>query len=317
MLFYMKKNSKNNNLTNAKREKNDEFYTQLTDIEKEVSHYKTELKWKTIFCNCDDPWYSDFFKYFVLQFEAFWLKKLITTHFEINSSSYKIEVNSKNLHQIIPYIKNTSIFDNGEIFKIFGMPLEWNWDFRSPECIEILKEADIVLTNPPFSLFREYITQLMEHKKKFLIIWNDNAITYKEVFKFIKENKLWFWYGKVKEFKKPDKTTQKFGNVGWFTNLETTKRYEDLILYKTYNPNEYPKYDNYDAINVDKVKDIPINYTGPMWVPITFLDKYNPKQFEILGMSSGNIVGEYFYGGIHIINWKMKYARIFIKNKKL
>jgi len=213
--------------------------------------------------------------------------------------------------------------------------LHGDGDFRSPECIELLKQADIVITNPPFSLFREYVAQLMEYNKKFLIIWNDNSITYKWIFSLIKEDKLWLWYTKVKEFKKPDNTTQKFWNVGWFTNLETTKRNEELILYKTYNENEYPKYDNYDAINVDKIANIPMDYEGAMGVPITFIDKYNPKQFEILGFTHRNDpynLKTKFYtkeddvnfndlNGSPIIKennkYKSTYMRIIIKNKKL
>lgn len=320
----MVKKSKNSSLHTAKEKKNDEFYTQLSDIEKELWWYKEQFKWKTIFCNCDDPWYSDFFKFFVLQFKNLWLKKLITTHFQNDKSSYKIEVNNANIKQIFPYISNNSIFDDGEIFTNFWISLKENGDFRSQECIELLQEADIVVTNPPFSLFREYVAQLIEYKKKFLIIWNDNSITYKEIFKLIKENKIWLWYWKVKEFKKPDNTTQKFWNVGWFTNLETTKRNEELILYKTYNETEYQKYDNYDAINIDKVKEIPLDYPWAMWVPITFLEKYNPSQFEIISSNDIRINDKVPFKEHWLIKdkdwtikWKATYVRIIIKNKKL
>lgn len=320
----MPKKSKNSSLHSAKEKKNDEFYTYLTDIEKELWHYFTQLKWKTVFCNCDDPGYSDFFKYFVLQFKAIWLKKLITTHYQNDKPSYKLEVNTTNINQIFPYISNTTIFDDGEIFKNFWIPLQENWDFRSPECIELLKTSDIIITNPPFSLFREYVAQIMEYKKKFLIIWNDNSITYKEIFKLIKENKIWLWYWKVKEFKRPDNTTQKFWNVGWFTNLETTKRNEEMILYKTYNVKEYSKYDNYDAINVDKVKDIPKDYSWAMWVPITFLEKYNPNQFEIISSNDVRKNEKVTFKEHWLIkdkdgtiNWKATYVRIVIRNKTL
>ena len=308
------KESKNKSLNKAGKVKNDEFYTQLSDIEKELGHYKEYFKWKTIFCNCDDPEESNFFKYFALNFEHLWLKKLVATHFESEKPSYKLEIK-----QWLDLNNDWKI----NLSDIVKTPLKQNWDFRSPECVEILKESDIIVTNPPFSLFREYVAQLFEYKKKFLIVWNDNAITYKEIFKLIKENKIWLWYWKVKEFKKPDNSTQKFGNVGWFTNLETTKRNEELILYKTYNEKEYSKYDNYNAINVDKIKDIPLDYSWNMWVPITFLDKYNPEQFEII--SSNNVrINEKIPFKEHwlikdkdwTINWKATYVRIVIKNKK-
>lgn len=313
----MTKKSKNFSLHIAREKKNDEFYTQLSDIEKELWHYIEQFKWKTIFCNCDDPWYSEFFKYFVLQFKSLWLKKLITTHYQNDKPSYKIEVNDTNIKQIFPFITNTSIFEDWEISTNFWISLKENWDFRSQECIELLKESDIVVTNPPFSLFREYVTQLIEYNKKFLIIWNDNAITYKEIFKLIKENKIWLWYWKVKEFKKPDNTTQKFWNVGWYTNLETTKRNEELILYKTYNKQEYQKYDNYDAINVDKVVNIPLDYSWVMWVPITFLNSYNPNQFDILGLDDHRLEYPNWRWRWPNLNWKTIYRRIIIKNKKI
>ncbi len=314
----MTKKTKNSSLHTAKKTKNDEFYTQLSDIEKELWHYKEHFRWKTIFCNCDDPRVSNFFHYFSYNFEYLGLKKLITTCYK----NQNMDLFSQNNTESAIYLEYTGDKNWDKIPSIDEIGIKIfreDGDFRSDECIKLLKQADIVITNPPFSLFREYVAQLMEYDKKFLIIWNDNALTYKEIFKLIKENKIWLWYWKVKEFKKPDNSTQNFWNVWWFTNLETTKRNEELILYKKYywSENEYSKYDNYDAINVDKIANIPMDYSWAMGVPITFIDKYNPKQFEILGMSSWNIIGEYFYGGIHIINWKMKYARIFIKNKKL
>ena len=279
----------NKNLKKAKTSKSDEFYTQLSDIEKELGHYSEHFKDKIVFCNCDDPEESHFWKYFEMNFEFLWLKKLISTHFENKKPSYKLE---------ITWDKN---FD-GKINKldIAKTPLKQNGDFRSPECIEILKEADIVVTNPPFSLFREYVAQLFENQKKFLIIGNQNALTYKEIFKLIKENKLWlgYWFngGAAHFINKHYEDYATAGNhkewmirvsgVTWFTNIEIQKRHEDLILYKTYkgNENEYPKYDNFDAINVDRTKDIPIDYKGLIGVPITFMDKYNPEQFEIIAL---------------------------------
>lgn len=240
--------AQNKNLHTAKRNKNDEFYTQLADIERELYHYKEHLEDKVIFCNCDDPIESDFIKYFALNFKYLKLKKLISTHYEVNKISYKLEITS-------------GINNIEELNTIDKIPLKQNGDFRSPECIEILKEADVVVTNPPFSLFREYVAQLIEYNKKFLIIGSMNAITYKEMFTLIKNNKLWLGCNSVKEFKLPTGDTQKFGNITWYTNLSHKKRNEKLILYKLYNPEEYPKYDNYDAIEVSKVKDIPMDYT--------------------------------------------------------
>lgn len=268
------------NLKNAKKNKNDEFYTQLSDIKKELKHYKSQLKDKVILLNCDDPEWSNFWKYFKLNFEFLGIKKLISTHFEEDKPSYKLEYDGKNIVQT---------------------PLLQNGDFRSPESVELLKEADIVITNPPFSLFREYVAQLMEYDKKFLVIGSQNAITYKEIFSLLKSNKLWLGYHSGGfRFRVPDSYTTgtievdengnkyaKLGNITWYTNLDTAKRHEKLIFHKKYTPEEYPKYDNYDAINIDKVSEIPMDYFGPMGVPITFMDKYNPEQFNILGITSG------------------------------
>ena len=283
----MPKKSWNNNLKQAAKAKKDEFYTQLSDIERELGHYKDHLKGKTIFCNCDDPLESNFYFYFAQNFEFLGIKKLISTHFEKEKPSYKLE--------IVRDINNDGKIDKLDTIKTL---LKQNGDFRSPECIEILKEADIVVTNPPFSLFREYVAQLVDYKKKFVIIWHQNAITYKEIFKLIKENKIWLGYG----FKwgaghfinKHYEDYATAGNhidgmirvsgVNWFTNLEIQKRHEDLILYKTYNKEEYPKYENFDAINIDVTKDIPVDYKWAMGVPITFMDKYSPDQFEILAL---------------------------------
>ena len=294
----------NSSLNKAAKVKNDEFYTQIADIEKELKHYKDQFRGKVVYSNCDDPFESNFFKYFAANFNALGLKKLITTSytkspiaggqlplFEVEGlkpsgkEPFKIEINEVpdtdgdgaiNLDDVKFLLKHN---------KNTATPLRGIGDFRSDECIELLKEADIVCTNPPFSLFREYVAQLAKHKKNFLIIGNDNARTYQDIFKLIQENKLWPGYGRAKEFIQPDKTIKKFGNIGWFTNLDVTKRHEFLTLYKKYSPEEFPTYDNYDAIEVSKVSEIPMDYKRVMGVPITFLDKYNPDQFEILGMS--------------------------------
>ena len=312
----MKNGNSNKGLNKASKDKNDEFYTQLSDIERELGHYKEYFKGKIIFLNCDDPEESNFWKYFDLNFEFLGLKKLIATHFGNGKPSYKLE-----------RIK----IDNDGKSDVIKTPLRQNGDFRSPECIEILKEADIVTTNPPFSLFREYITQLMQYNKKFIIIAHQNALSYKEIFKLVKENKMWLgygFYGGAAHFINKhyvDYATAgshkegmiRVSGVMWLTNLDIKKRHEDLILYKKYygNESEYPKYDNFDAINVDKTKDIPLDYKGAMGVPITFMDKYNPDQFEIIGQMVTTKIDE-FNHGYPYINGKKIYARILIKNKK-
>ena len=259
----------NANLHKAKDAKNDEFYTQLTDVSKELMHYKQHFKNKIVFCNCDDPTWSAFWKYFHLNFAALGLKKLISTHYDKTQPTYKMEYTGGNDNDI----------EAGTI-----TPLEGNGDFRNQECLDLLDEADIIVTNPPFSLAREYIAVLMEHGKAFLIVGDMNWITYKEVFPLLKDNKVWLGNCAVKEFVQPDGTIKKFGNKLWFTNLDIKKRHEKLVLWKRYSPEEYPHYDNYDAINVDKVDYIPSDYPGFMGVPITFLDKYCPEQYEILGL---------------------------------
>lgn len=293
-----------NSLHAAKVAKNDEFYTQLGDIEKELRYYKNHFNGKVVFCNCDDPYESNFFKYFALNFNALGLKKLICTcydgspfmgdelvfdfdvfHQEASKKAYKVEiteVRDENGDGAIDLSDVRFLLQND---KNAISLLKGNGDFRSAESIELLKQADIVVTNPPFSLFREYLDQLMAYQKQFLIIGNMNAITYRETFSYISSNKLWLGYTSPKAFMRPDKTLQSFGNILWYTNLDIQKRHEDIDLYKTYSADEYPKYDNYDAINVDKVADIPCDYDGVMGVPITFLDKYNPEQFEIIGCS--------------------------------
>ncbi len=260
--------AKNANMTKAKLTQNDEHYTQLSDIENELKHYRKYFEGAIVFCNCDDPDWSNFWKFFYLNFDVLGLKKLISTHYDSKKSTYKMEYNGIN----DPVITN----------------LEGNGDFRSQECIELLKEATIVVTNPPFSLFREYVAQLLEYKKNFLIIGNLHAITYKEFFPFLKKNMVWFGFNTVKSFIEPDGSIKKFGNIGWYTNLDHNKRHEELILYKKFAPKEYPKYDNYDAIEVGKVADIPTDYTEMMGVPISFLDKYCPEQFEIVGMPTAS-----------------------------
>ena len=298
----------NKNLHAAKTAKNDEFYTQLSDIEKEVFDYKHHFKGKTIFLNCDDPEESNFWKYFELNFEFFELKKLISTHFDADKQTYKLE--------IIGDINGDGKVNKADIIRT---TLSGNGDFRSPESIEILKEADIVITNPPFSLFREFIAQLMEYDKKFLVIGSKNAITYKECFKLIKDNKMWLGYRSPDGFIQPggaDKKELK-GLTYWFTNLEHSKRNEELILYRTYNPEDYPNYDNYDAINVDKVKDIPMDYDGVMGVPITFLNGFNPEQFKILDANDYREDKINDQTARPFINGKEIYRRILIKNKQL
>ncbi len=309
-----------NSLLNAKKAKNDEFYTQLPDIENELKHYKEHFKNKIVFCNCDDPFESNFFKYFAMNFNALGLKKLIATSYasspivgsELNNyidSDQELLIQNKKAYKVImSELKDTNgdgredLFDVQELIKHRIRYLKGDGDFRSDESIELLKQADIVVTNPPFSLFREYVSLLMEHKKKFVIIGSQNAIAYKEIFPLIKNNQLWLgWKAGDMAFKVPhyypprdtryweDETGQKWrslGNICWFTNLDIAKRHEKLELYKKYNSEDYPKYFNYDGIDVDKVDSIPEDYDGVMGVPITFLDKFNPDQFEIIGMGS-------------------------------
>lgn len=313
----------NRTLTAARNARNDEFYTQLSDIERELSHYKEHFKGKTVLCNCDDPRVSNFFKYFTLNFEHLGLKRVIATCYKSQSvelfSAYYYD---QAICQIYDGDKDGNHLPDDD--EIMTVPLQGDGDFRSKECIEFLKEADIVVTNPPFSLFREYVAQLIKYEKKFIIIGPVNAITYKEIFPLIKENKLWLGYGFSAGnayFKIPDDARNnyangvfneqtglvKFRNCTWFTNLDIQKRHEDLILYKRYTPEEYPKYDNYNAINVNKVADIPCDYDGIMGVPVTFLDKYNPNQFEIVKFRKGNNDKDLS------VNGKCPYFRILIR----
>lgn len=358
--------SGNRPLSSAKAAKQDEFYTQLNDINNELKHYKAHFRDKVVLCNCDDPFESNFFKYFALNFKTLGLKKLICTSYEGSPIAGRelpfeeyaghkpngkqarvveiIEVPDLNadgatdlldVEHLLRHEPNTARRLNGN--GIYG-----GGDFRSRECVEILKEADIVVTNPPFSLFREYVAQLFEHDKKFLIIGSKNATTYKEIFKLIKDNKMWLGVGfangnayfkipaeNVREFANgvyDEKTgLVKFRNVGWFTNMDHKKRHEKIALFKKYSPEAYPQYDNYDAIEVGKLVDIPEDYDGNMGVPITFIDKYNPKQFEIIGLAASagydpEVVGLEkdlsFKDARPLINGKNTYARIYIKRKR-
>ena len=338
----------NKNLNAAKTAKKDEFYTQLVDIERELQYYWPHFRGKTVLCNCDDPYESNFFKYFALRFNQLGLKKLICTCYngspvqgnelllrfepwenEVKKLAYKVEITevkdmngdgAVDLSDVCYLLQN----DNNVLATL------QTGDFRDPECIELLKEADIVVTNPPFSLFREYIGQLMEYGKKFLIIGSQNNITYKEIFPLLMTNKVWLGYKsgdmafKVPEDYEPretrywqDETGQKWrslGNICWFTNLDHNKRHEMLDLVCRYSSDEYPNYDNYNAINVNRVDDSPCDYDGVMGVPITFLDKYNPDQFEIKGIDR-YVEDNPHYGHRFQLKGKEVYARILIRNK--
>ena len=344
----MDKKVRNKNLHKAKDSKKDEFYTQLSDIEKELKHYKDHFKGKVVLCNCDDPRVSNFFHYFSYNFQKLGLKKLITTCYKNQS----LDLFSENKSERAIYMEYSGERNGGSIpspEEIGIKNLKGDGDFRSKECIELLKQSDIIVTNPPFSLFRDYIAQLVTYKKKFIIIGNVNAITYKECFQLIKENQMWIGpsiHSGDREFGVPDnypltaasyrvddegKKYIRVKGVRWFTNLDFKERHEDLILYKAYNSKEYPKYANYNAIEVDKTKDIPMDYKGAIGVPITFLDKYNPDQFEIIGSSRalGKKMSEiadkdtYSQGGprFYLDNgdgtYRRLYDRLVIKNKKV
>lgn len=345
----------NKNLNAAKTAKKDEFYTQLTDIERELQHYWQHFRDKVVLCNCDDPYESNFFKYFALRFNQLGLKKLICTCYDGSplagtqlslfsldtdgnekKTAYKVEISevkdlngdgAVDLADVEYLIKNDK-----NVLSI----LRGNGDFRSEECIELLKQADIVVTNPPFSLFREYIGQLMKYEKKFLIIGPLNALHYKELFPLIKNNIVWLGINNgAKEYTKPDGTLQKMGNTGWYTNLDHNKRHEEIDLVCRFDSEDYPTYANYDAIDVGKVQDIPYDYDGVMGVPDTILGQYNPDQFEIIGLGSGILGQTIGVGGIpkehkrlmkghsatgdlyYLIDGKPKvpYSRILIRNK--
>ncbi len=330
-------------LDKAKRNKADEFYTQMPDIEVELRHYKEHFHGKVVLCNCDDPYESNFFKYFAMNFNYLGLKKLIATSYSDSPVAYGqlplfeiqtlksrpsgekpacrieiTEVPDENADGAVDLADVENLLKSRN--NVFSF-LEGDGDFRSAECVELLKEADIVVTNPPFSLFREYVAHLMEYDKKFVIIGNKNSITYKDIFQLIKSGDLWLGYRNINQdmwFIVPDYYPCEKVVDGlrlkhimgcWFTNLDTTKRHENLTLYKHYTPEEYPHYDNYDAINVDKVAEIPCDFDGAMGVPITFLDKYNPDQFEIVKFRKGDDDKDLS------INGKCPYFRILIKRR--
>lgn len=315
------KKPKNLKLTNARKAKNnDEFYTRLSDVENELRYYTEHFEGKTVLCNCDDPTWSAFWKYFHMNFSVLGIKRLIGTHYETQKpNSYAVVYEGGN--------------DGDTNFYTKYVELEGNGDFRSDECIEYLKECDIVVTNPPFSLAREFIRHMFTHTKKFVVVGDLNWLTYKDVFPHIVHDRMRAGYCNIKEFGikidylNGDCTdVKKFGNKMWFTNLPIKKRKEDLILTKTYNSIDYPEYDNYDAINVDKVKDIPVDYDGVMGVPISFMDKYNPNQFEILGCDerqsrgfyNGILKSEYEYGIKQpLVGGNKKYKRLIIRRKNI
>jgi hypothetical protein len=328
--------NKATNLQNAKKAKRGEFYTQLPDIERELRHYKAHFKGQVVYCNCDDPRESNFFHYFSYNFEKLGLKKLITSCYK----SQQAELFSQNDSDQAIYLeydgdKNSNNVPDPDEIDI--KPLKGDGDFRGAESIALLKQADIVVTNPPFSLFREYVAQLIEYDTRFLIIGPQNAITYKEIFALIKDNRLWLGYGFKRNMahfmsQYEDTATDadhrdgmiRVSGVLWFTNMDLSKRHEDVILYKTYDPADYPAYVNYDAIEVQRTADIPMDYKGAMGVPITFLTKYNPDQFEILGSSaelSGPIPGKEKPGRFYLANRdgtkQRLYDRIVIRNKRL
>lgn len=331
----------NQTLNKAKKQKNDEFYTQLPDIEEELKHYKEHFRGKVVYCNCDDPKVSNFFKYFFYNFNELGLKKLITTCYK----NQYVDLFSDHTSEKAIWLEcNQGRHENGAYVPSDPVVrhLKGDGDFRSRECIELLKQSDIVVTNPPFSLFREYVAQLVEYDKKFLIIGNKNAITYKEIFPLIKENRIWLGItpeGQDMLFDVPEDYAEelvatkkegsayrliegvvkgRLGNANWFTNLDHEKRHEKLILYKSYSSEEYPKYDNYDAIEVSKVDSIPVDYDGVMGVPVTFLDKHNPDQFEILGSNRGvDQDPEGVYGRGSHLNGKETFKRLFIRNKRV
>ena len=291
--------SANRKLNKAKMYKNDEFYTRMVDIESELSHYKGHFRNKVVYCNCDDPRSSKFVEYFLRRFKSLRLKKLI-------ASCYKPSLMYMFLKE--PFERGVYFECDGSQNKHDYQHLKGDGDFRSRESIDLLTQADIVVSNPPFSLFREYVAQLVRYEKKFLIIGNMNAITYKDIFPLIRDGKLWIGHNQIRgmKFVKPDGTEQRMGYVAWFTNLEYEKLKEDMVLTKSYTPESYPKYDNYDAIEVSRTGNIPYDYDGAMGVPISFMDKYNPDQFKIIDRWNAPLV-----------NGKMIYKRIIIRNKRL
>ena len=333
----------NKNLNAALKAKKDEFYTQMDDIATELKHYRQHFRDKVVFCNCDDPYESNFFKYFALNFNSLGLKKLIATcydgspvqgnelllHFddwdaEPTKIAYKVEISE------VTDCNGDGAIDLSDVRYLMQNDknvlsrLKDNGDFRSAECVELLKQADIVVTNPPFSLFREYVAQLMKYEKKFLIIGNQNAIHYKDIFQLIKSNDIWLGFGfkggaahfysiyeDVATAGDHRRGMIRVSGVNWFTNLDIAKRHEVMDLWKKYTPEDYPRYDNYDAINVDRTANIPCDYDGVMGVPITFMDKYNPEQFEIVDTSTVAMPK-----GAPYINGKRIYERILIRRRK-
>ena len=314
--------NRNTVLQSAISNKKDEFYTQLSDIENELRHYRPHFKGQTVLCNCDDPRISNFFKYFALNFEVLGLKRLIATCYKNNEPDlFSMNTCEQAVYIIYDGDKNGNHIPDPSEMEV--LPLNGDGDFRSSECIELLKQADIVCTNPPFSLFREYVAQLIKYDKKFLIIGNQNASHYREIFPLIKNNQVWLGYGFhrncahfISRYADTAVDTDhregmiRVSGVTWFTNLEISKRHEELILYKTYTPEEYPRYDNYDAINVDNTNSIPADYEGLMGVPITFIYKYCPEQFEIIGTSTDSMPK-----GAPYLAGKRIYERIIIKKK--
>ncbi len=345
----------NSNLHKANRAKQDEFYTQLIDIEKELKNYKKQFENKVVYCNCDDPFESNFFKYFASNFNALKLKKLIATSYKpspIANTQVGLFGDDKSLKPVKGrpktnankfIINEVCDFDKDGAFDLRDMaeqlkankmnewsPMEGDGDFRSSESIELLKQADIVVTNPPFSLFREYVAQLFEYDKRFLILGSQGAIIYKEIANLVKQDNIWLghdnggtkWFQVPSDYDIPTESRKKnvngikyfsMGSVNWYTNLDVSSRHIDLVLYKRYSEKEYPKYDNYDAINVNRYIDIPMDYEGVMGVPITFLGHYNPDQFEIIGLD--RYVGKNGDKDF-TINGKLLFRRLLIKNKK-
>ena len=352
--------SGNSNLHDSSRNKQDEFYTNLQLIEDELKHYRAHFKGKRVLCNCDDPYESNFFKYFAMNFNALGLKSLTATCYaaspfaqmelDLFGEGFNAEAQRRRVRRgkckasykiVITEVKD----ENGD-GRVDLADVEWliknrknvltklkgDGDFRSAECEKLLDDADLIVTNPPFSLFREYIAQLMEHKKQFLVIGNMNAVTYREIFPLIKDNKVWlgnkaghFWFKvpphyeeKATDFK-IDENGQKWrrmGNICWFTNLDFEKRHEKMLLWKKYTPEEYPKYDNYNAIEVAKTADIPMDWYDAIGVPITFMQYYNPEQFELLGHMASTLVDDFNFG-YPFINGHKIYARIIIRRKEV
>ncbi len=355
----MARKATNKFLTKARKSKSDEFYTMLADVEKELKHYKDQLRGKVIYCNCDDPFESNFFKYFAVNFNHLGLKQLITTSYKpspmantqlglfgesktekIPKGRPKVTANKFIINEVHD-LDGNGAFDLRDIAEQLKAnknnewgPLKEDGDFRSQESIDLLKQADIVITNPPFSLFREFVAQLIDYEKKFLIIGTWNAITYKEIFKLIMEDKLWIGINSNRNFTGfiVPKHYKLFGtearvdengnriissnNTCWFTNLDNNKRHEELTLYKTYDPSTYPTYDSCDAIEVSKTNEIPMDYKGVMGVPITFMNKYNPNQFEIVGLDDHTLSFPEWRGRGPELNGKTIYRRIMIKNKR-